>query len=239
MFQKTIHYRLSTLIICFICFSFLLSFSGCYSVPHINTSPQLDSPQIQETCRQIFPQGKWRFVHSIQVSIAGKKSRKLIGITQIDSKSKSIHCILMTIEGMVVFEAKHKKQNTTVKRSTSPFDSPHFARGLIQDVKFIFLSPRENCIKAGLTNSNDYICRYNIDSTHTKDIHVDKDRKKWSVYLYNKGNKSRVLHAKFNNATQALLKSSPPKRLSLKSYRPHNNYTLQMDLIKSKQLNTL
>lgn len=218
--------------------AFLLSLSGCTSVPHINQPPFQDTSQIQQDCRKIFPKGSWRFVHSIQVNIAGKKRTNLLGITQVDSESRSLHSVLMTIEGMVVFEAKYENQDTTVKRATPPFDSPHFAKGLLQDVKLIFLPPQDKCIDVGLTNDGKFICRYSINSSRTKDIQVSSNKSEWSVSIYDTGKKTRTVTAMFKNSTQELSELSHPKRLHLKSYNSHNNYSLKMDLIKAKQLNS-
>lgn len=216
----------------------LVTFHGCTSIPRINQPSYQDTSLIKNDCREIFPHGNWRFVHSIQVNMAGKKRTKLIGITQVDSESRSLHSVLMTIEGMVVFEAKYENQDTTVKRATTPFDSPHFAKGLIQDVKLIFLPPQDKCIDVGLTNDDQFICRYRTNSSRTKDIHVSRNKRKWSVYLYDKGKKTRTLSAMYNNSTPESSIPSHPKRLNLRSYNSHNNYSLKMELIEAKQLTT-
>lgn len=239
MFQNIKRFYIVNLLMFLVSLSFLACIQGCASVPHISQLPSQETSKIQKDCRKIFPQGKWRFVHSIQVNIAGKKRTNLIGITQVDSESRSLQSVLMTIEGMVVFEAKYDKQDIKIKKSTPPFDSPHFAKGLIQDVKFIFLLPSGECIDAGLSENDEYICRYKKDSSHTKDIEVSKNKRQYTVNLYNKGKKIRTLSAIYRNSTQKSSPYSPPQRLQLKSYSPSNNYSLKMNLIKTNRINPL
>lgn len=217
--------------------AFLVCFSGCSpSLPRINPPGKKDTSQVQKQCRQAFPHGEWRFIHSIQVNISDKKRMSLMGISQVESETNSLHCILMTIEGMVIFEAKYEDHNTTIIRSVPPFDSSRFAKRLMQDVKFIFLFPEGKCIDTGLIDNSHYICRYAIDKSHINDIQVHKNKKKWSLHQYKHGKKVRTLQAKTNNSSQEQSRRVHPEKLIFKAYNPSNNYTLKMDLIKAKNL---
>jgi hypothetical protein len=238
MFQKNKYLSLPAGIALLAFLAFILCSLGCSSMPRISQPSQQDHSKLVEKCNKIFPQGKWRFIHTIQVNIAGKKRTKLIGITQVDSKSRVLHSVLMTIEGIVVFDAKHKNQNTSVQKATPPFDSPHFAKGLINNVKLIFLSPKKDCIKSGSINRGEYICRYDIDKHRTKDIHINKNANAWSVYVYNDGKKTRTLHAEIADSHDKFTQYLPPKKLYLKLYGSNNNYSLRMELVKAKEINT-
>ncbi|MCP4694087.1 MAG: hypothetical protein GY859_38990, partial [Desulfobacterales bacterium] len=87
-----------------------------------------------------FPERPSRFVHAIEAAMARGKSSFLMGVTRVDPGEESIHCVLMTIEGLVMFEARFQGE-MVVERAISPFDSAHFARGLMEDVRLIFFKP--------------------------------------------------------------------------------------------------
>lgn len=214
----------------------LLPLFACSSIPQINSPTPKKASRIQKDCRDIFPQGKWRFVHSIQVELAGKQKTELIGITQISSRSRRLHCVLMTIEGLVVFEAKRVKGNTVVKKATPPFDTAQFAKGLMQDVQFIFFPPQGECIKAGLTNNKEKICRYKTNSSHTQDILIKKENGGWSVRHYKDGNLARSLQAFPGDSTKEPLSTAYPQEIRLEAKNSSWDYSLKMSLIKARNL---
>jgi len=215
----------------------LLPLFACSSIPRINSPTPKEASRIQKDCRDIFPQGRWRFVHSIQVDLAGKQKTKLIGITQISSRSRRLHCVLMTIEGLVVFEAKRAQGNTVIKKATPPFDTARFAQGLMQDVQFIFFPPQGECIKAGLTNNKKKICRYKSDSSHTRDILMEKENGGWSVHHYKEGDLARSFQAFPGDSTEEPLSQAYPQEILLEANTPSWDYSLKMRLIKARNLN--
>ena len=215
----------------------LFSISACSSLPQINSPTPKRASRINKACREIFPQGKWRFVHSIQVNLAGKQKTELIGITQISSPSRKLHCVLMTIEGLVVFEAKRAKGNTVIKQATPPFDTAQFAKGLMQDVQLIFFPPPGKCIKAGLTDNKEKICRYKTDSSHTRDILMEKENGGWSVHHYIDGKLARSLQAFPGDSAEKTLSPAYPQEIRLEANNPSWDYSLQMSLIKARNLN--
>jgi hypothetical protein len=215
----------------------ILPLFACSSRPQINSPTPKKASRIQKDCRKIFPQGRWRFVHSIQVDLAGKKKTELIGITQISSRSRRLHCVLMTIEGLVVFEAKRVQGNTVIKQATPPFDTAQFAKGLMQDVRLIFFPPQGECIKAGLTSNKKKICRYKSDSSSTRDILMEKENRGWSVTHYKDGNLVRSLRAFPGDSAAEPLSPSYAQEIRLEANTPSWDYSLQMSLIKAKNLN--
>lgn len=215
----------------------LLPLSACSSLPQINSPSPKKASRIEKDCREIFPQGRWRFVHSIQVDLAGKQKTELIGITQISSRSRKLHCVLMTIEGLVVFEAKRVKGNTVIKKATPPFDTTQFAKGLMQDVQLIFFPPQGECIKAGLTKNKQKICRYKTGSSYTRDILMEKEDGGWSIHHYKDGKLARSLQAFPGDSTEEPLSPAYPQEIRLEASNPSWDYSLQMSLIKARNLN--
>ena len=69
----------------------------------------------------------------------------VIGVTSL--AGDEISCALMTVEGLTLFAAVFKTgAEPEVRRAVPPFDRPGFARGLMADVRTIFVQPpAETC----------------------------------------------------------------------------------------------
>ncbi len=108
--------------------------------------------QVTAACTSVFPgekkageaEGtrgeKWQIVHAIDFTMRDGSGTTVIGVTKLDGED--IECALMTVEGLTLFEAvfPHDK-DVEVRRAVPPFDKPEFAKGLIVDLRAIFLPP--------------------------------------------------------------------------------------------------
>jgi hypothetical protein len=119
--------------------AFLILVSGCASMTA--TVPIPGSPDDLPGCYVIFPAGPWRSVHRIEVVIREGISSALIGVTRGDPSERSLHSLLLTPEGFILFEAELRESGIAVRKAVAPFDSPAFARGLMEDVTLLFLPP--------------------------------------------------------------------------------------------------
>jgi hypothetical protein len=73
-----------------------------------------------------------------------------MGVTELSSDPERIHAVMMTIEGLVLFDALFDGK-LTINRGVAPFDSREFAEGLMDDIRLIFFKPAGNAVDAGLT----------------------------------------------------------------------------------------
>ncbi len=167
-------------------------FISCSYPPPICADPEKQSG-IPENCENIFPKGKWRFVHSIEASLSNGPKIVMIGVSITDSSNKSIHAALMTIEGLLLFEGEYEKGKLAVKRSVSFFDSKGFAKGLMDDILLMFFYPEYAWVKTGFTKDKKKICRYFIDRADFTDIVILK--RGWEIYKYKNKRKIRKITA--------------------------------------------
>ncbi len=114
-------------------------FLGCAPLTKIALSP--GSPEDLAACSHIFPSGAWESVHKIEADVGGSISSSLLGITQGDPERRRLHSLLLTPEGFILFEGSADEDGTTIQKALPPFDSLTFARGLMEDVSILFLSP--------------------------------------------------------------------------------------------------
>ncbi|MFC1814827.1 hypothetical protein ACFL0M_02565 [Thermodesulfobacteriota bacterium] len=146
---------------------------ACSSLPQLYPGNGSAGPS-NRTCLNNFPGGKWQFLHSIEATMPGGKHAFVMGVTVISSDDRSIRCVILTIEGLVVFDAAYNRR-IEIKRAIPPFDSIDFAKELLKDIQLIFFKPVGPLIASGFLENGSSVCRYQISEGRTIDIitHID------------------------------------------------------------------
>jgi hypothetical protein len=67
---------------------------------------------------------------------------------------------LLTPEGFILFEAEQIKDTISVLKSMPPFDSPAFAKGLMEDVSLLFSPPQGRPSKWGKRADGALLCQW-------------------------------------------------------------------------------
>ena len=111
------------------------------------------------SCTAPFVSGRWQFTHTVAITVAGKPRGALVGVIRVDPTAATVHCVLMTVEGMVVFEALDQG-GLEVIRALPPFTGDAYAKGLMDDVRLIFLPPAGRPAAAGRTADHAAACRF-------------------------------------------------------------------------------
>jgi hypothetical protein len=117
---------------------FFILYVGC--VPPSRTTLHSGSLDDLPGCFVIFPAEPWESVHRIEATIRGGSSW-LLGVTNGEPTERRLQSILLTPEGFILFDAERWNNRMAVRKAVAPFDSPAFARGLMEDVTLLFLSP--------------------------------------------------------------------------------------------------
>lgn len=108
-------------------------------------------------CDAVFPKGKWQFVHAIEFTMADGHRGNALGVSVIDGPL--LDCVIMTLEGFVLFEARFDNE-LTIKKAIPPFDGKGFANGLLADIRLIFTPPLSLAAEHGRLGNGDTVCRY-------------------------------------------------------------------------------
>lgn len=165
----------------FLVISLISSLTGC-GLPQIQSAPAFKCNEIEHDCREIFPDIPTQYVHSMTFILPGGGVHVAIGITSISPETGTIHCAVMTIEGMVVFEAEYR-QTMTIHRSIPPFDSMEFARTIMDDIRLVFFQPAGSLIEAGSLAPGSSICRYKTPDGMTVDV-ITHENDGWEIRQY-------------------------------------------------------
>ncbi|MBU3915033.1 hypothetical protein KKA14_05800 [bacterium] len=209
-------------------------FSSCSSLPEIVTIDTQELSGINEHCNFPYVAEETQFIHSIEAVTPGNGKHFMTGITSVFPREEKLESALLTIEGLVLFHALDDKKGLVVKRAVPPFDSEGFARGLLEDIRLIFLKPGGSFIKSGRLKNGKSVCRYKRDDNSVVDIEIDHDNN-WGITLYDAGfNQQRSIEATFDREKIiSSEKSIFPATIRLRSYALIG-YSLRMKLIRAE-----
>lgn len=158
----------------------------------------------------------------------------LIGVTIISSRDKSAHCVLMTIEGLVVFDATYDGK-LVIKRALTPFDHGGFAAGLIDDIRLIFFVPEGPRLETGQAQNGASVCRYQNPDGRIIDLVIRGDRS-WQIRRYSRQLRlTGTVSAFFSKKSPTEKQSVIPARLELKAHGVAG-YNLNMNLVEAVEL---
>ena len=201
---------------------FLILSIGCTPISETILRP--GSPDDLPGCYAIFPVGPWESVHRIEATIGGSSS-SLLGVTKGEPSERRLRSLLLTPEGFILFDAELSESKIAVRKSVAPFDSPAFARGLMEDVTLLFLPPQVKPTTWGKESDGTMICKWEgPDESHTE-ITGSMDSS-WRILRrdrYRRVIKEVILNGPFVNGLAS--------RLELRAFKPAS-YRLRMTLVR-------
>ncbi|MDL2268742.1 hypothetical protein LJC71_02385 [Desulfosarcina sp. OttesenSCG-928-A07] len=184
---------------------------GCAGPPRLHFFSEATLPMIG--CRDLQLSGSWQFVHIVEATPPGYKTVTLMGVVQIHETLQELHCALLSLEGLVLFEAHWKDGETTVLRALPPFDKPGFTDGLMADLGFIFLAPEITSQVFGRMDDGTPVCRYELADGEIRDMMAFLDGG-WKLMRYAKG--SRLVQTLMADGPSDSDPAAPmPRHLSL------------------------
>jgi hypothetical protein len=149
----------------------------------------------------------------------------LLGVTKGEPSERRLQSLLLTPEGFILFDAELREGGIAVIKAVAPFDSPAFARGLMEDVTLFFLPPQVKPTTWGKETDGTMICNWEEpDESHT-DITGSMDIG-WRILRRDKQGKVMkevALNGPFVNGLAS--------RVELRAFKPVV-YTLRMTLLQ-------
>lgn len=184
----------------------------------------------QDFCSQMFVQEACQLVHSISFSMVNGYGNTLLGIIVIDGEK--IKTTLMGVEGFVLFAADlGEDREITVHKSLPPFDNPEFAKGLMRDVRTLFVVPEYVDLLLGENENNETVCRYVLEEGRVLDV-IATGKGYSRVTIYDKeGKRERLVTAKRYKDVEGM---SLAESIELVSFGV-GAYTLQLNLLRAEK----
>ena len=199
----------------------VLALTACAAVPSYK-------PLVLQSggvCPGIFPTKAFRTVHLIDLKspIIGKAV--FIGAAKVEPQKDALHAVLMSAEGMVLFEAEYENGNLKIINALPPLNDPAFAKGLMADVLFVLLKPAGGPVEQGVDEHGLTACRWTAEADTVLETALMPDG---SVRIRLYGGDSRI--------TKEALAWPPfdretPSRIRLKAFRP-SSYSIELTLIE-------
>ncbi|MBI5553052.1 MAG: hypothetical protein HY911_16185 [Desulfobacterales bacterium] len=155
---------------------------ACARLPEIRDVQPAAAQRTAAECAAIFPKGVWQFAHAIQFFPPDGSSKTLVGIVRLSSEAKRFDCVMMTIEGLVLFEAEYDGR-IKIKRAIAPLDKPGVAEGMVEDIRLIFFAPEPWGVETGFTPEGESICRYPLPDGGREEILPGGDGA-WEIRRY-------------------------------------------------------
>ncbi|PID73909.1 MAG: hypothetical protein CSB33_01320 [Desulfobacterales bacterium] len=185
---------------------FFLSCTAASHPPVLRPLEPLDSAaadQLRQTCLALSGpvETPRRLVHSIEARLPGGGGTVLMGVTQADCAAGVIRSVLLTLEGMVLFDGETGpavynemagKKDIRIHRALPPFDSPGLAAGLLSDAALIACPPHRPPDAVGSGDQGRHICRFR-KSRVTLDLIPEADG--WTLREYADGRLRRTLRS--------------------------------------------
>jgi hypothetical protein len=183
-----------------------------------------------QACMDVFPQGNWQFVHSIDFSMRDGSGTTLVGVTTLTENT--ISSALVTVEGLTLFAADfHQDNSFKVRRAVPPFNTDEFALGMMGDIRAIFQPPPGKSLQQGQLAGTTSVCRYVDANGGVVDI-LPTVKDCWQIKSYTPALiMNRSIDAKSCRKFESI---SIPDYLLLKTYG-QAGYTLKMKLISANK----
>jgi hypothetical protein len=195
--------------------------AGCLTAPETPLLP--GAPEDLDRCVALFPSEPWECVHTIEADIQGGMSSSLLGITKGDPAGRKLHTVLLTPEGFILFEAEQHGDTISVLKAVAPFESPAFARGLMEDVDLLFLPPQGRASKWGRTAEGAVLCQWESSAGYREELSLSTVMKISLVDRHGDLVKEALLTPPFVRGLAS--------RMELRAHKPAS-YKLKMTLLR-------
>ncbi len=206
---------------------------SCAGLPRIEPAPPSTSPDPGHARLSPFPDRPSRCVHTLEAVMPNGKSAFLMGVTRVNPGDETIHCVIMTIEGLVMFDARFQEE-IVVNRAIAPFDSDLFARGLMEDIRLIFFQPGGAQIASGLLEDGGAARRFENPDGRIVDV-ISRGENRWEIRQYNpRGALRREVRIRLVETGDGKHRMAAPEKIELIA-RGAPGYRLTMDLIQAEE----
>jgi hypothetical protein len=192
---------------------------SCAGVPRL--APLQPGEPFSKQCAAPFLTKGWRLIHSVSGSFPGGGGTTMIGVTEAVPGRGRLHCVLMSVEGLVLCDATYDGK-LSITRGIGPFSNPGMVMGMVRDIQLMLFAP-DGPAETGMV-AGARACRYSSSEVVT-DVSPGPDG---TVDLVRYESNTRSRTARFSRMRADGL----PGRIELQAHGAVG-YTLLLDLIEA------
>lgn len=137
-----------------------LATAGCASLPRINPAAAAARSRLAARCSDLLPERPLRAVHAIAAELPFAGASSLLGVSLIDPAGQRLRAVLVSVEGLTLFDASAGPAGLRIHRAVPPLDDPDFGPGLVADVALLLLQPAGEPIAVGRREDGRGVCRF-------------------------------------------------------------------------------
>jgi hypothetical protein len=160
----------------------VLLLSGCRSL----SEPEPVSPPptaVPAACQLPFLSGVWQLTHAIEATLPGRQPGLMIGVSVLSPADETFESVLLTVEGMVVFQARYEQGRVEIEGGIEPFRRDGFADGLIEDFKLVFFQPMGRLTTVSMISAEAVVCRYRLSDGDQVEV-IGRGANRWEIHQY-------------------------------------------------------
>ncbi len=137
-----------------------LAAAGCASLPRIRPAGSAAASGLADRCADLLPARPLRTVHTIDAELPLAGASSLLGVSLIDPAGQRLRAVLVSVEGLTLFDASAGPDGLRIHRAVPPLDDPDFGPGLVADVALLLLQPAGEPIAVGRREDGRGVCRF-------------------------------------------------------------------------------
>lgn len=207
--------------------------TACQSLPAIAPAPPATAPKLH-AMQPPFVQQPWRLVHSIESRWPDGGQGFMLGVLNIDPQTGTLDCAVLSLEGLLLFQARYADGQLTVARALPPFHHPRMAGRMLEDIRLIFLAPADRVVEQGLGPDGRWTRRYE-SPLGTIDVSVTDDEN-YTIRRFDSRNRlQRQVEIATCRTPETAGTEPVPCRITLKARGP-GAYRLDMVLTEAQPL---
>jgi hypothetical protein len=130
-----------------------------HPMPHPQDTATLN-PEATMRCLSIYPSTPVRAVHKIDATLPYNGYASFIGVTELFPLANRIKVVLLSVEGVVLFDAEFQGSETKINIALSPLNHEDFIQGLLGDIRFLFLPPTGRVTASQVREDGHCVCAW-------------------------------------------------------------------------------
>jgi hypothetical protein len=159
-----------------------LLLGGCASLPTLHSSSIAERSSALASCQAVFVRSSWQTSHSIDAQMPLNHNTLLMGVTVV--QPTGFRSVLMSIEGLVLFDGELQGQRVVVHRALPPLDHSGFAEGLMADVRYVLFPPVGELTVVGQEEASGALaCRWTEVDERTVDV-LRVEKTHWRIRTF-------------------------------------------------------
>jgi hypothetical protein len=133
--------------------------AACGGLPALSPVDVAAHADIAARCEALFPRVPWQATQVLDATMPMGNEGSFLAVVSAEAPGK-FRSILISVEGLVLYDATYSYGRIVVNRAVPPLDKPSFARGMSADIRLLMFRPATPLHEVGLDAQGRRTCRW-------------------------------------------------------------------------------